>query len=161
MRCDRIKSPGKPVLPITIEAIKNFTATSYSRNKKLTFIFSEMEYMEESALGMDTFKSLREKYGLPLPIVDYDGSNVVVIFPRTTQAIKEVSLRKGVKNLNKEELLGFEFVKLKGKLKRKEYEQHFSFDKKKAERHLNKMIGEALIERKGSGPAIYYQIIET
>jgi len=43
-----------------------------------------MEYMEESALGMDTFKSLREKYGLPLPIVDYDGSNVVVIFPRTT-----------------------------------------------------------------------------
>ncbi|NQT57391.1 MAG: hypothetical protein HQ557_00270 [Bacteroidetes bacterium] len=57
--------------------------------------------------------------------------------------------------------MGFEFVKLKGKLKRKEYEQHFSFDKKKAERHLNKMIGEALIERKGSGPAIYYQIIET
>ncbi len=52
-----VKSPGKPVPPITIEAMKNFTATSYSRNKKLTFIFNEMEYMEESALGMDTFKS--------------------------------------------------------------------------------------------------------
>ncbi len=50
-----VKSPGKPVPPITIEAMKNFSATSYSRNKKLAFIFNEMEYMEESALGMDTF----------------------------------------------------------------------------------------------------------
>jgi len=156
-----VKSPGKPVPPITIEAMKNFTATSYSRNKKLTFIFNEMAYMEESALGMDTFKSLREKYELPLPIVDYDGSNVVVAFPRTIDAIKEVSSRKGVKYLNDEELLGFEFIKLKGILKRKEYEQHFSFDKKKAERHLNKMINAGLIERKGSGPATFYQIIET
>lgn len=156
-----VKSPGKPIPPITIKSLKNFTATSYSRNKKLTFIFNEMGYMEESALGMDTFKSLREKYELPLPIIDYDGSNVVVTFARTVDAVKKISSRKGVKNLNKEELLGFEFVQLKGKLKRKEYEQHFSFDKKKAERHLNKMVKEGLIERKGAGPATYYQVIET
>ncbi len=156
-----VKSPGKPVPPITIEAMKNFTATSYSRNKKLTFIFNEMEYMEESALGMDTFRSLREKYELPLPIIDYDGSNVVVTFPRTIDVVREVLQNRGVKNLNDEELKGFEFVKLKGELRRKEYEQYFSFEKKKAERHLNKMIDEGLIERKGSGPATYYQIIET
>lgn len=156
-----VKSPGKPIPPITIEALKNFTATSYSRNKKLTFIFHEMGYMEESALGMDTFRSLREKYGLPIPIIDYYGSNIVVAFPRTIDAIKKVSLRKSVANLNDEELLGFEFVELMGKLKRIEYEVHFSFDKKKAERHLKKMIEEGLIERKGSGPSTYYQIIET
>ena len=45
--------------------------------------------------------------------------------------------------------------------KRKKYEQHFSFDKKKAERHINKMVNEGLIERKGSGAATYYQVIET
>lgn len=156
-----VKSPGKPIPPITIEAMKNFTATSYSRNKKLSFIFNEMEYMEESALGMDTFKSLREKYELPLPIIDYDGSNVVITFPRTIDVVRDVSDNRGVENLNDEELKGFELVKLKGRLRRKEYEQHFAFDKKKAERHLNKMIKEGLIERKASGPATYYQIIET
>jgi len=156
-----VKSPGKPKYPITIDSLKNFTATSYSRNKKLTFIFNEMDYMEEAALGMDTFRTMREKFELPLPIIDFDGSNIVVTFPRTFEAMKEVSSRKRVENLNNEELLGFEFVKLKGSLNRKEYEEHFSFDKKKAERHLNKMIKEELIERKGSGPATYYQIIET
>lgn len=156
-----VKSPGKPVLPITIESLKNFTATSYSRNKKLTFIFNEMEYMEESALGMDTFKSLREKYKLPLPIIDYDGSNVVVTFPRTIDVVREVSPNRGIEYLNDEEIKGFELVKLKGRLRRKEYEQYFAFEKKKAERHLNKMIEVGLIERKGSGPATYYQIIET
>ena len=72
-----VKSPGKPVSPITMEALKSFTATSYSRNKKLTFIFNEMEYMEEMSLGMDTYKSLREKYNLPLSVIDYDGINIV------------------------------------------------------------------------------------
>ncbi len=58
---------------------------------KLTFIFNEMDYMEESALGMDTYKSIRAKYKLPLPIIEYDGLNVVVTFPRTLEAIKKVS----------------------------------------------------------------------
>ena len=88
-----VKSPGEPPPPITIEAMRNFTATSYSRNKKLTFIFNEMDYMEETALGMDTFKSVRAKYKLPLPIIEYDGGNVVVTFLRTK-----------VKQLRKQEL---------------------------------------------------------
>lgn len=156
-----VQSPGKPIPPITIEAMKNFTATSYSRNKKLTFIFNEMEYMEESALGMDTFKSLREKYELPLPIVDFDGSNVVVTFARTVDAVREATPSKGIEELNDEEVKGFDFVRLKKKLKRIDYEKFFSFDKKKAERHLTKMLNAGLIERKGSGPATFYQIIET
>jgi len=156
-----VKSPGEPVPPITLEALKNFTATSYSRNKKLTFIFNEMDYMEEAGLGMDTFKTVRVKYDLPLPVIDYDGLNVVVTFPRTFEAAKDALKTDGVTIFNNEELLGYEFIKLKGKVKRKEYEEHFNFDKKKAERHLNKMVEEGLIERKGSGPGTYYEIIAT
>jgi len=117
--------------------------------------------MEESALGMDTYKSLREKYQLPLPVIDYDGIYIVITFPRTNEVIRQISPKKGLEKLNEEELLGYEFVKAQGKLKRREYEQHFSYEKKKAERHLNKMVRQGLIERKGSGPATYYQIIET
>lgn len=145
-----VKSPGRPVPPITIEAIKNFTATSYSRNKKLTFIFNEMEYMEESALGMDTFKSLREKYNLPLPIVDYDGSNVVVTFPRTIDVVREVSDDIGIEELNDEEIKGYEWIKLEGEVSTRGYATHFDYGYKKAQRHLAKMIKLGLIGDNGA-----------
>jgi len=144
-----VKSPGKPVPPITMESLKNFTATSYSRNKKLTFIFNEMGYMEESALGMDTFKSLRDKYELPLPIIDYDGINVVVTFPRTIDVVREVSNTIGIEDLNDEELAGLDFVKSKGEVSRKEYEVHFGFNERKANRHLKKLLELGLIGNNG------------
>mgnify|MGYP002345008951 FL=1 len=122
-----VKSPGKPVHPITIEALKNFTATSYSRNKKSAFIFNQMGYMEEAALGMETFKSLRENYGLPLPIIDYDGGNIVVTFPRTTRVVKEVSDILGIEKLNDEEIKGFEWIKTKGEVSTREYATHFNY----------------------------------
>ncbi|MDP2235271.1 MAG: ATP-binding protein [Bacteroidales bacterium] len=144
-----VKSPGKPVLPITIEALKNFTATSYSRNKKLTFIFNEMEYMEESSLGMDTFKSLREKYELPLPIIDYDGSNVVVTFPRTIDVVREVSGIVGIEELNDEEIKGYEWIKLEREVSARQYATHFDYGYKKAQRHLAKMTKVGLIGDNG------------
>ena len=145
-----VKSPGKPVPPITMEALKNFTATSYSRNKKLTFIFNEMDYMEESALGMDTFKSLQEKYELPLPIVDYDGSNVVVTFPRTIEAVREISDSRGIEDLNDDEVKGYEWIKLKGEVSTRGYATHFDYGYKKAQRHLSKMIKLGLIGDNGA-----------
>jgi len=144
-----VKSPGKPIPPITIQSLKNLTATSFSRNKKLTFIFNEMGYMEESALGMDTFKSLPEKYKLPLPIIDYDGSNVVVTFPRTMDVVRDELDNIGIKELNNEEIKGYEWVKMKGEVSRREYATHFNYGYKKAQRHLSKMKQLGLIEDNG------------
>jgi Fic family protein len=48
-----------------------------------------------------------------------------------------------------------------GVLTCKEYEKQFGFDKKKAERHLTKMVEESLVVRKGSGPGTYYELIAT
>jgi len=156
-----VKSPGKPAPPITLDSLKNFTATSYSRNKRLTFILNEMGYMEELGLGMETFKSIREDYDLPLPVVDFDGLNIVTTFPRTNEAAKVATHGKNIEKLTDEELQGFEFVVLNKIVKRKEYEDHFGFDKKKAERHLSKLVNAGLIERKGSGPSTFYELIAT
>jgi len=144
-----VKSPGKPIPPISIEAMKNFTATSFSRNKKLTFIFNEMAYMEESALGMDTFRSLREKYKLPLPIFDYDGSNVVITFPRTIDVVREVLDITAIEALNDEEIKGYEWINLEGEVSAREYAAHFDYGYKKAQRHLSKMIKSGLIGDNG------------
>ena len=85
-----------------------------------------------------------------------NGINII-----TMRDFKNMGINKTVEKLNNEELIGYEFMKLKGSLKRKDYELKFGFDKKKAERHLNKMVGLKLVERKGSGPGTYYEIIAT
>lgn len=146
-----VKSPGEPFSPITIGAMRNFTATSYSRNKKLTFIFNEMDYMEESALGMDTFKSVRAKYKLPLPIIEYDKLNVVVTFPRTLEAIKKVG-SKALGKLTEVQLEGFEWIKIKGEISTREYSAHFDIGYKTAQRHLSKMKELKLIRDNGLEP---------
>ncbi len=141
-----VKSPGEPIPPITIGSLKNFTATSYSRNKKLTFIFNEMGYMEESALGMDTFKSLGEKYKLPLPIIDYDGGNIVVTFPRSIDVVREVTPIRGIENLNDDELRGYEWIRTKDEVATKDYAKHFGYTQRTASRHLSNLLEIGLIK---------------
>lgn len=120
-----------------------------------------MGFVEEMGFGMDALRSLQQQYELPLPEYAYEEPFLTLTFPRSLEAVKKVSQHVGVSNLNNELLLGYEFIKLKEKVNRKEYEEHFNYDKKKAERHLKKMVEEGLIERRGSGPGTYYEIIAT
>lgn len=46
---------------------------------------------------------------------------------------------------------------VKGKLTRKDYEDHFEYDKKKAERHFKHFVELGLVKRMGSGPSTYYE----
>jgi ATP-dependent DNA helicase RecG len=156
-----IKSPGEAVKPITLEQIKRFNAPSLSRNPKIMYVFDQMELVEQRGLGFLTIKDLPLKYSLPLPLVSYDAPYMVLTFPRNGVSLKKISPNKALKSLNEEELKGFDFVNLKGNLTRKEYEEHFGFDKKKAERHFKVFVEKGLVERKGSGPSIYYEAIAT
>ena len=147
-----IQSPGAPASPVTIESLQNFTATSWSRNKKLSFIFNEMGYMEESGVGMDSFRSLREKYKLPLPIISFDGTNVIITFPRLSEVFKEVINKEGISDLSEAELEGFDFVRSKKEVSKKEYAEHFSLSSKVAQNQLGKMRNLGLIGDNGESP---------
>jgi len=156
-----VRSPGEPISPNTLKDLQNFSAVSQTRNPELAYIFNLMRYMEESGVGMDTYRTMREKFDLPLPVITYQKSNLIVTFPRTMAVVKSISHIKGIELFSQEELVGYEFVMFQRSLKRKDYEDKFGFDKKKAERHLNKMIKVGLIIRKGSGPGTYYETITT
>jgi ATP-dependent DNA helicase RecG len=143
-----VKSPGEPITPITIESLNNFTATSYSRNKKIAFIFNEMDFMEESAVGMDTFKSMREIYKLPLPVFEYDGINTVVTFPRTIEAVRAIG-GDSIKELTKDELDGYEWIKSQGEVSAKDYTNQFGVTTRTTSRHLAKMLELILIKTNG------------
>jgi ATP-dependent DNA helicase RecG len=156
-----VKSPGAPLPSITLEQLNTFKAPSISRNPILTYVFNLMGYMEETGFGMRTFRSLNEKYGLPLPEYTFKDPFLILTFPRSITAAKKVSVFPALSKLNDEELVGYEYIKSKGKIIRKEYEEHFRFDSKKAERHLKKLFDLRLVVRKGSGPSTYYEIIPT
>ncbi len=156
-----VKSPGAPMPSISLEQLNTFKAPSISRNPTITYVFSLMDYVEEKGFGMRSLKSLNEKYGLPLPEYTYNDPFLNLTFPRNMEALKKVSGHLGINKLNNEELKGYEFIKLKVTLSRKEFEQQFGFNQKKAERLLTKMVKEGIIMRKGSGPETYYEIIAT
>lgn len=152
-----VKSPGLPIYPNSLEKMQSFSARSYSRNKKLTLIFNRMGLMEEAEFGMDTYKTMREKYKLPLPIITFEEPNLIVTFPRNPEAMRSVS-DKVLSELNNEELEGYDFIKVKGNVTKNEYAKHFNFSDKKAQRHLMKLKELGFVALEGKGRASIYKI---
>lgn len=144
-----VKSPGKPIPPIELKDLQNFKATSISRNKTLTLVFNLMRYMEESGVGMDTYKGMRDKYKLPLPLITYEDPNLIVTSPRTADAVRSLDKTDVLSQLNDEELAGLDFVKTQGEVSKKEYETHFSFERRKASNQLKKLKSLGLIDDNG------------
>lgn len=152
-----IKSPGDPVKPIKWEDFKNFRAPSLSRNPKIMSIFNQMTFVEERGIGMREMKSLPSKYQLPLPIISKNEPYIEIVFPRNKNFLKEIIGEDIFHNLNEEEEKGFFFLQEKKSITKKEYARHFSFDEKKAQRHLSKFKKLGLVQSEGNGPAIRYR----
>lgn len=57
----------------------------------------------------------------------------------------EKNISEAYTKLNDEELAGYDFVKEREEVSRKEYEEHFRYNARKANRHLNKFLELGLI----------------
>ncbi len=157
-----VKSPGAPLPSISLEQLNTFTAPSISRNPVIAYVFNLMNYVEETGFGMKSMRSLGETYKLPLPEYAFEEPFLTLTFPRNFEAVKKVSHHPELAELNEEELEGYEYIKLKGTVTRKQYQDAFEIESdKKAERHLRKMTELNLIRRIGSGRSVYYEIIPT
>ncbi|MDA3809892.1 MAG: hypothetical protein PF518_06110 [Spirochaetaceae bacterium] len=153
-----IKSPGLPVEPIQLEQIQQFNASSLSRNPHIMYIFGQMEMVEHRGLGFDTIRELPTKYKLPLPIVSFQDPYLVFTFPRNCNELRRLNPISQFNELNDDELIGYDYIQIERTVTRKQYEDIFNYDKKKAERHLTHMTELNLIERLGSGPSTRYQL---
>lgn len=134
-----VKSPGKAVEPIKFKDIQLLRASSLSRNPKIMYAFDQLDLVEQRGLGFNTIKQLPSKYNLPLPIITFDEPYLTFKFPRSFDVIKEISDIPAINELNNDELKGYEWIKVKGEVSKKEYAKYFSYDDKKAQRHLSKM----------------------
>jgi len=100
---------------------------------------------------MDTYRTMREKFNLPLPVITYQKSNLIVTFPRTMEAFRKVS-NEAIKGLSVEELNGFEWIKSRGEVSAKAYTIQFGITSRTTSRHLSKMLDLGLIETNGEKP---------
>jgi len=153
-----IKSPGLPVAPIKLEQIQKFNAPSLSRNPKIMYVFEQMDLVEQRGLGFQTINELPVKYHLPLPVVTFENPYLVFTFPRSMEVLKDIAGNDKLKELNADELRGYEYIRHIKKITRKEYETQFGYDTKKAERHLKRMTELELIQRKRKSTATYYEL---
>jgi ATP-dependent DNA helicase RecG len=144
-----IKSPGKPVRPLTLEQIKRFNAPSLSRNPKIMYVFDQMELVEQRGLGFLTIKDLPLKYNLPLPLVSYQAPYIVLTFPRSIEAVRKVADNPNVAKLNDAQLKGYEWLKTVGESSTRDYSSHFDIGYKTAQRHLALMKSLGLINDNG------------
>ena len=154
-----ISSPGSPVPSISMEQLNSFSAPSIQRNPIISYIFSLMNYAEETGFGMQSLKTLDAKYGFPLPYYQLELPFLTLTLPRSYESLVKLSPSTNLSLLNNDELKGYDYIRTRQKVKRRDYQQHFNIEsQKKAERHLKKMVDLKLIIRKGSGPSTYYQV---
>lgn len=147
-----IKSPGKPVEPLTIELIKSFNAPSLSRNPKIMYIFDQLGLVEQRGLGFSTIKDLPQKHELPLPIVRFEAPYIIISFPLSIKSMRKLSHEEAIINLIDAELKGYEWIKSQSEISAKEYAVHFDYTQRTASRHLNKMLELGLIITNGEKP---------
>ena len=143
-----VRSPGEPISPNTLKDLQNFTAISQTRNPELSYIFNIMRYMEETGMGMDTYRTMREKYNLPLPIITYKKPYLIVTFPRSLSSTR--GMDEKLKNLTDKELKGYEFIRITGEVSTREFSSHFNIGYKTAQRYLAKMKELGLISDNGA-----------
>lgn len=155
-----IRSPGEPVSPNTLKDLQNFTAISQTRNPELAYIFNLMKLMEESGVGMDTYRTMREKFHIAVPIIRYRKPNLIVTFPRSSYAVESILSGKIRKTLKKNELTAYEFFREKRILNKSDFAKLTGLSDRTSERLLKKFVDLDLVLKQDSGPATKYRINE-
>jgi ATP-dependent DNA helicase RecG len=155
-----IKSAGLPVSPISLNDVKAFKAPSLSRNPKITYVFNKMGLMEESELGMETFRGMQEKYRLPRPFYDFNAPYLTLTFSRSLESVKTITGRTVLNDLSKEELVGVEVFRSHEPISKKDFAKQMELPDRTAERMLKKFVDLKLILKHGSGPNTTYLINE-
>lgn len=151
-----VRSPGSPVPPLTIDDLNNFTASMLSRNPKIMYIFVQMRMAEARGIGIRRMKELYEKYGFPTPVFSMEGVYLQVVLGRTKESLKVLIGEEKDSELNAEERQGLTYIHSMKRVTKKQYGDHFSFDNKKAQRHLLKFKKHGLVRQEGKGKAISY-----
>lgn len=154
-----VKSPGRPVEPVTIEQMQSFTAPILSRNPVLHYVFAQMEMAEERGLGLKSMKSRAQEAGLPLPRYTWEEPYLVLtLFRNPASAVRGLS-PEVLDRLKDDEKSSWELIVGRESVTSPILMARMGFDERKAQRVLKKLVESGLLRRVGRGPATRYEVI--
>lgn len=154
-----VRSPGAPVIPITVAQLQSFSAPMVSRNPRLHAVFSTMELAEERGLGLKSMRTTATEAGLPLPRFRFNDPYLDLILYRTPAAAIEALPAEKLEQLSKSERKGWEWIVSKQTVTSSEYELALGVSNRTALNHLKKFSEQGLVKRSGSGPSTEYQVV--
>jgi ATP-dependent DNA helicase RecG len=154
-----IKSPGKPVEPITLEQMQSFSAPMLSRNPVLHYVFARMELAEERGLGLKSMKRRAEQAALPLPRYAWEAPYLVLTLFRTGEGATRTLDKALLRELTSEERKGWSFLAGRITATQSEYAQHMEVAARTAQRHLTHFVELGMLRRLGKGPATKYEVV--
>lgn len=154
-----VKSPGMPVVPVTLEQMQSFDAPMLSRNPVLHYVFARMELAEERGLGLRSIKSRAAAAGLPLPRYVWAAPYLVLTLFRTAEGATRTLDEAVLRELTSEERKGWSFLSGRTTATQSEYAQHMGVTARTAQRHLTHFVALGMLRRRGQGPATKYEVV--
>jgi ATP-dependent DNA helicase RecG len=156
-----IRSPGKPMEPVTLKQLQEFNAPMFSRNPRLHAVFNTMELAEERGFGLRSLRDRAKKDGLPLPSYAWNEPYLDLTIYRTAESAIKTLDKDLLDELSVLEQKGWTFVMNMGTTTQSEYAREMEVTPRTAQRHLSHFVDLGLLQRIGSGPATTYQVIQS
>jgi ATP-dependent DNA helicase RecG len=155
-----IKSPGRPVEPITLEQLQSFNAPMLSRNPTLHYVFGKLELPEERGLGLKTMRESAAQAALPLPKYSWEAPYLVLTLYRSAKGAVRLLRTEILERLNSDEKATWQMILTKHPVTSTDVMAETGFDKRKVQRILRKLLDKGLIRRVGRGRAIQYTALK-
>jgi ATP-dependent DNA helicase RecG len=152
-----VRSPGAPLIPVTVEQLQAFTAPMYNRNPKLQFAFGGTKLAEGRGLGMKTFGEAATKYGLPVPKYAFDGIYLSLTIYRHAQAAVDALGAAVLDKLSKSERSGWEWLSLHNRVTSARYAKAMGLPYRTAMNHLRRFQKMGLLDKSGAARATEYR----
>ena len=139
-------NPGGLPFGMTIAELYNPNHSSKLRNKIIGQIFYDVELIEKYGSGVERIINACKKAGLPIPVFEEKFGGFLVIFNKDIYT--EEYLRKLA--LNERQIKAVMYVKEKGKITNKEYQEICGASERTATRDMSNLVSSKLFDQIGT-----------
>ena len=153
-----VKSPGRPLPPITLEQMQIFAAPMLSRNPVLHYVFAKMELAEERGLGLKSMRDRAHHSGLPLPKYSWENPYLVLKLYSTPAAALTELEDEVLDVLSKAERSGWEWLVNREIATSAEYSAAMQIPSRTALNQLKRFADLGLVRKIGAGRATRYEV---
>ena len=141
-----IWSPGELLRPLAIDDIKKDEYAPETRNNIIAGVFNNLEMMDKRGTGFLRIREDLEKWNLPNPEFEERQGWFIIRF--RNPHIEKIPIIDETR-LNYRQKKALEFLKIKGKVTNKEYQNICNVNRIMAFRDLSELVEKKIIERIG------------